>query len=267
MISTSGVLGKYIALSPSVTIWWRCALAALALGVFCLYSKVSLSINKKDVRSTFLSAIFLGVHWITYFYSLHLSNVAIAMLSLFTFPVITAFLEPIFYKTRFDSFQLILAGLVLLGIYFLVPDLNLANDQTFGVMLGLFSAIAYTIRNLLIKKQVAIYPGSTLMFYQLTIMSVLLLPLFFFESIDPIDYWPAIVILALVTTATGHTFFVRSFKNFSLTTASIISSLQPIYGIILGIIILNEIPASRTLIGGALILATVVLESIRSMRS
>ena len=98
-ISTSGVLGRYISMPPPVTIWIRCLLAMVILGVFCWYQKIDLKITrKKDWKTITLSGVFLGAHWITYFYSLQLSNVAIAMLSLFTYPVITALLEPVFLK-------------------------------------------------------------------------------------------------------------------------------------------------------------------------
>ena len=108
-ISTSGVLGRYISMAPPVTIWWRCVFAAVFLGAFCWYKKIDLTIlNKRDRKSFILSALFLGAHWVTYFYALHLSNVAIAMLSLFTYPVVTALLEPLFFKTTLNVKHLFL---------------------------------------------------------------------------------------------------------------------------------------------------------------
>ena len=64
-------------------------------------------------------------HWVTYFYALKLSNVAIGMLSMFTFPVMTALLEPFFTKQKINSIHIALALLVLIGIYFLVPDFSI----------------------------------------------------------------------------------------------------------------------------------------------
>ena len=48
----------------------------------------------------------MGGHWITYFYALKFSNVAIGMLSLYTFPVMTALLEPFFIKVKLDPERL-----------------------------------------------------------------------------------------------------------------------------------------------------------------
>ena len=267
-ISTSGVLGRYISMPPPVTIWWRCVFAAVLLGAFCWYKKIDLTIlNKRDWKSFTLSALFLGAHWVTYFYALHLSNVAIAMLSLFTYPVVTALLEPLFFKTTLNVKHLFLGLLVLVGIYFLTPDLNLSNNDTKGVIFGLISSLFYALRNILSKKNIAHYHGSMIMFYQLVIVSLVLWPvLFFIDSSSSTNDWQALVTLALLTTAIGHTLFVMSFKNFSISAASIMSSVQPVYGILFGMLFLNEIPSGNTIIGGFLIIITVVIESIQSRK-
>ena len=111
------------------------------------------------------------------------------------------------------------------------------------------------------------YEGSILMVYQLIIVSVLLSPVFYFYDVNGLGVsLPAILILALLTTAIGHTLFVYSFRNFSISAASIISGVQPIYGIIIGMIVLGEYPGVRTIIGGSVILGTVLIESIRSFK-
>jgi len=266
LISTSGALGKYIDMPTPVVIWWRSALAALFLLLYCKYKKVPLKINSsRDKLTFFLSALFLGAHWITYFYALKLSNVAIGMLSLFTFPIFTAILEPLFSKVKFDPIHIVLGVLVLVGIYFLAPDFDLESSQVKGVLFGLFSAICYAIRTLMLKQHVSVYNGSMLMFYQVLILAIVLLPaLPIFGTTEITTQYPHVILLALITTAIGHTMFINSLKYFKVSTASIISSTQPIFGIIIAFLFLNEIPTWNTFIGGALIISTVVIESIRS---
>jgi len=96
---------------------------------------------------------------------------------------------------------------------------------------------------------------------------IILLPvLFFYNNENVTPQIPYIIFLGLVTTAIGHTLFLNSFNHFSVSTASIMASVQPIYGIIVAMLFLNEIPSGRSLIGGALILLTVVIESSRTMK-
>lgn len=267
-ISTSGVLGKYIAMPVEAIVWFRSAFAVVFIYVFCKFTKVDLRIKaKKDWIPFLLSAIFMAAHWLTYFYALKLSNVAIGMLSLFTFPIITAFLEPLFTKTKFNPIYIFLGVLVLIGLYILAPEFTLESNELKGILLGLVSAICYSLRILILKQHVSNYNGSMLMLYQTAIISILLVPVLFFVDISGLEsQFPYLVLLAVLTTAIGHTMMVKSLKHFSAATATIISSIQPIFGIIIAFIFVNEIPSLNTFWGGSLILLTVVIESFRSKK-
>lgn len=267
-LCTSGALGRYISLPPPLTIWYRAFFAFLFLGIFCKWKGYTFQFDiKKYGKVIFLSGLFMTINFVCYFYALQWSNVAIGMLALFTFPIMTTFLEPIFLKTPFQKIHILLGGMVLLGIYFLAPSFDFQNNMTQGLLIGLVSALAWAIRNLLLKSKIASFNSSMLMFYQLGIAMVLLLPMLWVyqgETISP--QLPYLVFLGLVTTAIGHTLFINSFNHFSVSTASIMASTQPIYGIIVAMIFLGEIPSSRSLIGGAFILLTVVIESSRSLK-
>lgn len=267
-ISTSGVLGKYIAMPAEVIIWFRGSFGAVFIYIFCRLKKVNIKIkSKKDLFSFCVSGFFLGAHWVTYFYALKLSNVALGMLSMFTFPVMTAFLEPVFTKQKINRIHVLLGFLVLIGVYILVPNFSIENDQAKGILLGIISALCYALRNLNTKKHVKNYNSSMIMLYQLTIVTILLTPVLFFSDISNFEsQLPLLVLVALLTTAIGHTMMVNSLQYFSVSATSIIGSVQPIFGIIIAYIFVNEIPSSNTYIGGGLILLTVVIESLRSKK-
>ena len=267
VISTSGTLGRYIELPVPLIILLRSLIGGVFLFLFCKLKKLSFKIKKKDRKTVFLSGVLMGAHWITYFIALKLSSVAIGMLSVFTYPIITTFLEPLILKTKFKRSNLILGLMVLVGIYFLAPEFSFKNDQFKAIGFGVFSALCYAVRNILTKSKAKEYEGSILMVYQLIIISMLLSPVFFLYEMTGLEpSFPAVLILALITTATGHTLFIYSFRNFTISTASIISGVQPVYGIIIGMIVLGEYPALSTIFGGVLILGTVLIESIRNFK-
>ncbi len=269
IMSSSGTLGRYIELPPPVTIWMRCIIGAVALFIVLKVGKFDLHIgNRKNFWLLFGSSLLLAGHWVSYFYSLKLSTVAIGMLSLFTYPVITAFLEPVMLKIPFQKSSLALGILAFVGVALLAPELSFENEHTLGIAIGVFSALCYSIRNILMKKRVAQQSGITLMFYQLLFISLFLWPVLFGFEFEPAQLstdWEALLILGLFTTATGHTLLVLSFKHFTVSTVSVISALTPLLGILLGFLVLNEIPAGRTYIGGSLIFLTVVTESLKSI--
>ncbi|MFD2827672.1 DMT family transporter [Leeuwenhoekiella polynyae] len=267
LVSTSGVLGRAVTLPPVVTIGWRALLAVVFLMLFLKWKKISFRIAKEDRKQVFLGGILMGIHWVAYFKALQLSNVAIGMLTIFTYPALTSILEPLLLRLPFQKIHLFLGLLVLGGIALLIPDLDFENEYTQAVAYGLGSALAYALRNILMKKQVANYHGSLLMLYQALIIGVLLIPFSFQTTIEALQenlIW--ILALALFTTALGHTLFLLTFRYFSITTASIISSVQPVYGILLGVLLLGEVPKLLTIIGGLLIISAVVIESLRSAK-
>ena len=164
---------RIIFCSTEVIILCRAIFAGIFIYIFCRIKKINLKIaTKKDGYSFAISGFFMAAHWVTYFYALKLSNVAIGMLSMFTFPVITALLEPFFTKEKLNLTHVFLAFLVLIGVYMLVPEFSIENDQLKGILFGIFSALCYSLRNLTLKKHVKDYNGSMLMLNQMIIVSV-----------------------------------------------------------------------------------------------
>ena len=133
LISTSGVLGRYIALPTEIIIWFRSFLAVIFLYIFLKIKKTSLKVqHPKEYIPFLIGGILMGAHWITYFYALKLSNVALGMLSLYTFPVIIAILEPLILKVKFQAIHLFFGVLILIGLYILTPKFDLESTTSFS---------------------------------------------------------------------------------------------------------------------------------------
>ncbi|MDC6405570.1 MULTISPECIES: DMT family transporter [Maribacter] len=266
-IATSGPLGRFVDLPVPVITGMRGIIAFILLILFCRWRNISLKVKNGDIPLILVTGVLMAAHWLFYFYALQWSNVAIGMLSLFTYPVITAFLEPILLKSKLQRMHLLLGALVLLGIYFLSPNFNLRDSNTLAILMGLVSAVSYALRNIILKLKVEKYQGTTLMVYQTGTIAILMLPALFFTTPKEIlGQWEGLLALGVLTTAIGHSLFLMTFKHFSITTVSILSSVQPIYGILIGALFLNEIPKATTLFGGALILSSVVIESFRASK-
>ena len=147
----------------------------------------------------------------------------------------------------------------------MAPEFNLESSHLQGILFGVLSAFCYAVRILILKGHVANYNSTMLMFYQVVIIAILLAPsLYFMDTTNISTQYPYVILLAFITTAVGHTLFVNSLKYFKASTASIIGSIQPVIGIIIAYFFLKEIPTIHTFVGGTLILATVIIESIRS---
>ncbi|MTB50145.1 EamA family transporter [Lewinella sp. W8] len=266
-IGTSGVLGRFVPLAPIEAVWWRAIIALGLLGAFCWWKGYTFRLRGwKRTGMVLLAGLLMAGHWVTYFYALQLSSVAIGMLSIFTFPAMTTLLEPLLLRKPFEPRHLLLAALVVAGVYFLAPSFSLEDGATLGLLFGLLSAFIYSLRNILLKTQVNAVQGSVLMFYQVVVTGIALLPILSYGSLGPRpEAWPYLIGLGVFTTAIGHTLFLGSFRHFSVSTASLLACVQPVYGILLGVVFFREIPGPSSLLGGALILLAVVVEARKTV--
>ncbi|MGY5355458.1 DMT family transporter [Wenyingzhuangia sp. IMCC45467] len=265
IIATAAPFGNYISLPPAITIWSRCFFACIAIFIYMKFKKITFKFDaSKDGKLFLISAILQGGHWITYFYALQLAGAGLGIISLFTYPIFTTLLEPIIRKTSFNPKHLFLGLLVLLGLYILTPEFSMGNQTSLGIGFGVISAIFYAIRNILMKDLVAKHNATKLMFYQTGLIAILLAPIFVFIPLDIEAYSSQLshlLILGIFTTAVGHTYLVSCFNNFSATSASLLSCIQPLYGSLLAFVFLHEIPTIATVTGGLMIISAVVLES------
>ena len=270
LISTSGFLGKALWMSPVLAIWIRAILASGILFGLLIIGKKSFKLTEgESKRKVLLTGGLMGIHWVTYFFALQWSGVALGMLSLFTYPVISAFLEPLILKSSFSKYQIILGLLALLGVFYLSPELSWSSKSSLGVGMGMISALAYALRNIYVKPLTKLYSARLIMAYQMFVISMLLIPLIWFFDLNSAQIkhdLPILLALAIFTTTIGHSLLVASFGKFSVTTASIMSSIQPVYGIFFAYLFLGETINRNIIIGGGLILSTVVLEGLFQIR-
>lgn len=241
---------------------WRSLIAGLALVWLArLKWKVTLGIGREAWLWLGVAGVLMAVHWVTYFHAMQVSSVATGMLALFTYPVLLVLLEPLFERTRIQLGDLCAALLVLAGVWLLVPGGPSASS---GVIWGVFSGLLFALRNLLVRYKLRHLNPLLSMGLQALIVVAVTLP---FVSDAALDAPPAtglwMLLLALVFTATPHTLMTFALGGLKARSVGLISCLQPVYGVLLAWLILNEQPGLWTLAGGALIVAAAALESVK----
>ncbi len=264
-ISSSGVLGRYLTINSTVATLWRCIIAVICLFLIVRLLKIEAVIDWSKHRITMIgSSVLLAIHWLTYFYALDYSNVSIGLMTLYTFPAMTAIIEPIWKRERIPLFDISLAMAALFAVYIIAPPFEITDQMKLAVALGLLSAFAYSIRNIWLVDISKEYNGTTVMMYQLVIVTILLSPALYFFPVE-IDnsQWAGLIMLGLITTAIGHTLFLRGVSYYNATTASILACIVPVFGITLGYLFLNEVPTTRTMIGGAIIILIVIVKAVK----
>ncbi len=258
LFGLAGLFGKWLTLSPFIIVLGRVFFASAALSLFLLLTKKSIRVfPAKNFAVFILLGFILAMHWTAFFHSIQISTVAIGLLSYSSFPVFTAFLEPLFFKEKIKISMIFCALLCLLGIFLIIPQFDMNNSTLRGVLWGLFAGFTFSILTILNRKLSLRYSSLLITFYQDFWATLFLLPFFFIlrPRMTPRDII-LLLVLGIFCTALSHSLFIKGMRHIKAQTAAIISSLEPVYGIILALLILNEVPVFRTLLGGLVILGT-----------
>lgn len=195
---------------------------------------------------------------------MQVSTVAVGIVSMFTFPVMTVFLEPLFNRAKVHISDVLMGLLVLIGVAFIVPEFNLSNNITQGVLFGLISGLAVALRNILVAKWLAGYSPFTIMSYHGLISFLILFPVCAtpFQALS-LNEWGMLFLLGTIFTAIPHTQKTYGLLHHSAKTVSMIVSLQVVYATIFAYLLLNEVARWETILGGTMILFAAVFESVR----
>ena len=271
LFGLAGVLGKLSLLPAPLIVFGRSFFAGLVLLAACWLRHVSL--RPKQSRDGYLllgQGVLLALHWTAFFQAINVSNVAIGLLSFSSFPLFTAILEPLLLHQRPSRIQIVAALLILPGIFLLVPSFTLQNQTTLGVMWGVLSGASFALLSVTNRWLGRTYSSLMISLYQDGIAAIVLLPIFFFTATG--SFWTPhalliLLILGVVCTALAHTLFIASMRDITAQTASLLASLEPVWGIIFGIVLLGAIPTTRTLIGGAIIISATLLPGIVAIGS
>lgn len=268
LLGITALFSKLIPLSSTDMVFGRAVIAFITLSLLLKLSKKSLKLfNPKDYWVAIGLGVMMSIHWVTYFAAMQYSTVAIGMIALFTFPLITVFIEPFFEPVKVVWQDVVGALVVLAGIVLIVPEANINNEVTWGILLGVFSAFFYALRNILHRKHFSQYSGPHAMAIQ-TLVVALSLVFFVSDAITqatPYDYF-LLLILGTLCTAAPHALIATSLSHIRAKTFSLISCIQPIYGVVFALLVLSEQPTWQTLAGGLLVLSAAIYETINAQK-
>lgn len=263
LFGLAGLFGKFLVIPSALIVLGRAFFAAIALGFIIFYFKQDLRLDsKKDYLFLGLLGLILAIHWTTFFYSIQISTVAIGLLTFSTFPVFTTFLEPLIFKEKTKTRDIVIAMVTLLGIFLIIPKFDLGDNLTQGAIWGIISGFTFAVISILNRKYVKKYSSLVISFYQNSTAAIVLLPFIFyttavFQAKDIL----LLMLLGVVFTAISHTLFIRGMIHVKAQLASIIACLEPVYGIIFAMILLGEVPSLKTLIGGVIIISATFIAS------
>jgi len=264
-----GLFGKWLALSPPLIVFGRVMFASLALAAVLGFGRRSFRVAPgRDLVLLVVCGFILAVHWTMFFKAVQVSSVAVGLLAYSSFPVFTAFLEPLLTKERWDRTSLACALVCVLGIYLIIPGFNLADAVVRGVLWGLGAGLTFSLLSVLNRVLASRQSSLAVAFYQDLFAAFFLIPAVVRSDLALSGRdWVLLAVLGVFCTAAAHTLFIDGMRLIQARVASVLSSLEPVYGILLALVFLKESPSLRTVSGGAVVLAAALAVTARARRT
>jgi drug/metabolite transporter (DMT)-like permease len=258
----AGLFGRWLDLSPIAIVLGRTAIAAAALAV--VRWQGDRDRPRLDLRLLANGAV-LALHWVSFFAAIQAAGVAIGLLGFASFPLFVLILERVMLGRRWSGTEAATALCVTAGLVLLVPEASLANRTVQGLGWGIVSGYTFALLAVLNRRHAATRRAADIAFWQNLFAAVVLLPFAAAESaaLGTIGAREIalLLVLGLACTALAHTLFIAALRGISAHVASMVAALEPVYGIALAALLLDEIPGPRILIGGALIVGAAAFAS------
>ena len=267
LFGLAGLFGKWLDLPPVLIVLGRTAVAAVALAALRAYRRSArLAFEPRLIGN----GVLLALHWFAFFEAIRIANVAIGLLGYASFPLFVLVLERVLLGRRWAGREAATAALVTCGLALLVPEFALGNPVVQGLAWGLVSGLTFALLAVANRSWAAGRPATDIAFWQNFWAALALLPLAAAAGSMPALGPSAIgllLVLGLVCTAFAHTLFIAALHTVTAHTASVIAALEPVYGIVLALLLLGEIPGWRTVGGAVLIVGAAILASSRGVRA
>ena len=284
ILSFTAILGLLLeGITPLSLIFWRTLLAVVGLSIVLGMEKGKKETGKSAAVSspfsllpsplkTILPLLALGallaVHWVMFFGAARLANASVCLAGISTGSLWTAFLEPLFLRRRLRGLEVALGLVVVVGLYVIFL---FEFDKLLGLVVAVASAVLASLFSVLNARITARYDARMLTLWEMVganLTALVILPVYHFiiAPNEPVRFWPQgwdwlwLALLAGVCTVYAYSAMARLLRVFSAFTLNLSINLEPIYGIVMAVLIFGNRERMTTgfYFGAAIVLAAVL---------
>lgn len=260
----TAILGKLISLPALELVWWRMlGVVAVLLAWPPLWRELGAT-SRRTLLTFSGIGILVAAHWLTFYGAIKLANASVAASCMAVGPLFLALIEPRITGRTFDARELGIGLVALPGVALVVGGTPAGMHA--GLAVGLLSALLVAIFGALNKRYVEHASALMITGVELAAGTLFLTAVAlawrgqppWAEVPGPRDAW-LLAALALACTLLPYALSLRALRHTSAFTTHLAVSLEPVYAIVLAIVLLGEQRELATgfYLGVALILAAV----------
>ena len=268
----TAVLGDLISIEAVPLVWHRMLLGSLFVLIYIIYNKGMLKVSLRSLIKFAFVGLLIALHWLAFFSAVKVSNVSITLAMMSTGAFFASFLEPIFFKRKIIGYEVIFGLIVIIGLYIIF---KVESAYLSGILLALLASFLGTLFSIFNGMMVKSHNATVISFYELLFGVVFItLYILFTDGFDNAFFnlsgsdWTYLIILASICTAYAFIASVHVMKWISPYTVMLTTNMEPVYGILLALLILGEkeYMSPTFYLGAIIILITVVLNGIIKTR-
>jgi len=265
----AGILGELITIKAIPLVWIRMIIATIIIFIYIKISKTKIKVAPKKLLKLSLTGVVIALHWITFFGSIDASNISIALTMFSTGAFFASLLEPLIYKRKIIWYEIMFGLIVFVGVLIITQS---EIRYLTGIVLGILSAFFASVFAVLNGKFLEQYSATTISFYEF-IGGVVFIGIFmlilgvdFEKEVFVVTRMDMLYLFILGSICSAYAFIaaVKVMHHISPYTVVLTYNLEPVYGIILAIIVFpeKEKMSFPFYLGAAIIIAAVILNGI-----
>jgi len=265
----TGILGRLITINEGMIVWYRLLFTSITMWILFGALKKIQPIPLADIAKITTVGFIAAMHWVTFYGSIKYSNVSVALVCFSAVGFFTALFEPIIFRKKFNSAEIILGLMTLAGIYIIF---HFDSQYKTGIIIGLISAVLGGLFPIFNRQFLQYINTETMLTWQQTggfLTLSVLLP-FYLQRFPVESFFPGaedlacLLVLTWLCSVVAFQFSSNALKRLSAFTVNLSYSLEPVYGVLLAFVVFNEnkVLSKWFYIGFSIIAAAIVIHAL-----
>jgi len=262
--------------TPLPLLAWRFLFASVLLAIVAgARDWRALRVGRADLlRYSALALTGYGAASVCFFFALKFADAAVVAVLLYAYPALVTLASWVFLGEKATWSRAAAVLVTFAGCAMVVGLFGGAKQVSWqGIMLGMGAAVGYTLFNLLSHRWLPGRSELVMMTYTFGIaaVGVALLTLVVGQSLSPAAWqpqaWWLLAAIVLVPTFAAVVLYLQGIRGLGPSQAAIVSTLEPLFTIVLAWLVLGQTLSMQQLAGAALVLGGVVGSELAARRA
>lgn len=268
MVSFSAIFYRLSDSPPMVMVFYRMLFAAAIIipFAFAKNGKKALKMSSSDLLMSVISGVVFAIHLAAYFGSLEYVSIASSLVLTDTAVFFVALLMMVVFRDKVSKKEWGIMAMTFAGCVLIAVGDSEFNGGLLGDSLALLSSFLFAVYAIIgkgVRSRVSTLAYTSVLYASAAVTSFIIAIVTDASALDcgQNDMFMALG-LAVFCTIFGHTVYNWGLKYEKASFVAITTLLEPVFGLLLGLIIFAEVPGIAVIVGSVIVLAGVYLFSV-----